>query len=139
MHSSKHLEGCTHQSISKDAHIKTSRRRHLSEHPEGCEQSISKDANIKASRRMHRSKHLEGCTFQSTSKDENKTSRRLHPEGQIEGYAQKGNPKGAIIGLERILYTLKSFAKVDNKTKVTTNHDRTSISTPQRCIQDEQG
>ena len=36
----------------------------------------------------------------------------MHPEGQIEGYAQKGNPKGAIIGLEGILYTLKIFAKV---------------------------
>jgi len=91
---------------------KAPRRMHISEHPEGCEQIISKDAQIKASRRMHRSKHLEGCTFQSTSKDENKTSRRLHPEGQIEGYAQKGNPKGAIIGLERMLYTLKRLAKV---------------------------
>jgi len=85
---------------------------HLSEHLEGCEQSISKDAHNKASRRMRRSKHLEGCAFQSNSKDEKKESRRLHPEGQIEGYAQKGNLKGAIIGLERILYTLKSFAKV---------------------------
>ena len=112
MHSSKHLEGCTHQSISKDAHIKASRRMHISEHPEGCEQSISKDAHIKASRRMSRSKHLEGCTFRSTSKDEKKQSRRLRPEGQIEGYAQKGNPKGAIIGLEGILYTLKIFEKV---------------------------
>jgi hypothetical protein len=61
---------------------------------------------------MHRSKHLEGCTFQSTSKDENKTTRMLHPEGEIEGYAQKGNPKDAIIGLQRILYNWKSFAKV---------------------------
>ena len=108
----KHLEGCNHQSISKDAHIKASRRMHISEHPEGCEQSISKDAHIKASRRMHKLKHLEGCTFQSTSKDENKTTRRLQTEGENEGYAQKGNPKGAIISLERILYTLKIFAKV---------------------------
>jgi len=61
---------------------------------------------------MHTSKHLEGCTYQSTSKDENKATQRMHLEGQIEGYAQKGNPKSAIIGLERILYTLKSFAKV---------------------------
>ena len=61
---------------------------------------------------MHTSKHLEGCTYQSTSKDENKATQRMHPEGQIEGYAQKGNPKGAIISLERILYTLKIFAKV---------------------------
>ena len=36
----------------------------------------------------------------------------MHPEGQIDGYAQKDNSKGAIIGLERILYTLRSFAKV---------------------------
>ena len=54
MHTSKHLEGCTHQSISKDAQIK---------HLEGCTyQNTPKDAN-KASRRMRRSKHLEGCTF----------------------------------------------------------------------------
>ena len=101
-----------YQSISKDAHIKASRRMHTSKHLEGCTyQNTPKDAN-KASRMMHRSKHLEGCTFQSTSKDENKASRRLHPEGQNEGYAQKSNPKGAIIGLERILYTLKRLAKV---------------------------
>ena len=103
MHTSKHLEGCTHQSISKDAHIKAPRRMHASKHLEGCtHQSISKDAHIKASRRMHSSKHLEGCANQSTSKDEKKKSRN----------AQKGNPKGAIISLERILYTLKIFAKV---------------------------
>ena len=93
MHTSKHLEGCTHQSITKDAHIRASRKMRT-KHLEGCnQQSISKDAHTKASRRMHTSKHLEGCADQSISKDAQFRAPRRMGRSNLEGCIQKDKSK----------------------------------------------
>ena len=78
MHITRHLEGCTKHSTSKDAHNKAPRRMHTPKHPEvythiqhleGCIQRvISKDARTKASRRMHTERKPEGCAIRSLGK-----------------------------------------------------------------------
>ena len=101
----RHLEGCTKHSTSKDAHNKAPRRMHTSKHSEVCTRvkhlegctkySTSKDAHNKVPRRMQTSKHLEGCIQKVTSKDaRRKASRRMHTERKPEGCAIRSPGKG---------------------------------------------
>ena len=149
MHTTRHLEGCTKHSTSKDAHTKAPPRMHISKHPEVCtrvkhlegctKHSTSKDAHNKAPRWMHTSKHLEGCIQKVISKDaRRKASRRMHTERKPEGCAIRSPRKGNCENT----YTSRSNAKFTferKKKKVTMNHVRTSTSILQHCIRDEQG
>ena len=98
---SKHLEGCTQQGTSKDAHNKAPRRMHTSKHPEvgtrvkhlegSIQKVILEDARRKASRRMHTKRKPEGCAIRSPVKGncENNIHFEKHREGHIQSKKQK--------------------------------------------------
>jgi len=93
MHKKQHLEGCTSQGTSKDAHHKAPRRVHKTQHLEGCIQRvISKDARTKASRRMHTEREPEGCATRSPGKNNpesiytSRSNTKLTCERKKKGY-----------------------------------------------------
>ena len=106
MHKTRHLEGCTKHSTSRDAHNKAPRQMHTSTHPEVCT----------------RVKHLEGCIPKVISKDaRRKASRRMHTKREPEGYTRrspgKGNPESTYTSRSKVKLTFERKKKDYNESR----------------------